>query len=195
MAVRSVDFEVRRALEWLASERSEARRHAAVMVLKELAINAPTLFYVHVPAFVELIWSALRDPKLVIREGAVEALRACLELIAERESRLRQQWYQKILEEALKGFRGTNYDHIHGSLLVVGACARVCRSVRLSHSLVFLPGELLRNTGDFMKAKFGEICEIVMKHKDSSNKLVKKTMIGNVRRHRCTTRVTRTLRV
>ena len=45
---------------------------------------------------------------------------ACLELIAERESRLRQQWYQKILEEAQKGFRGTNYDHIHGSLLVVG---------------------------------------------------------------------------
>lgn len=115
-----VDFEVRRALEWLSSERSEPRRHAAVMVLKELAINAPTLFYVHVPAFVDLIWGALRDTKVVIREGAIEALRACLELISERESRLRQQWYQKILEEALKGFRGTNYDHIHGSLLVIG---------------------------------------------------------------------------
>lgn len=73
-----IDFETKRALEWLSSERNEPRRHAAVLVLKELAINAPTLFYVHVPAFVDLIWSALRDPKLVIREGAIDALRGSL---------------------------------------------------------------------------------------------------------------------
>lgn len=94
-------------------------------------------------AFVELIWGPLRDTKAAIREGAVEALRACLELIAERESRLRQQWYQKILEEARKSFRGSNSDHIHGSLLAIG--------------------ELLRNAGDFMKSQFGEVCETVIK--------------------------------
>ena len=76
-----VEFEVTRALEGLSSERYEARRHASVMVLKELALNAPTLFYVHVPAFVDLIWVALRDAKLPIREGAIEALRACLEVM------------------------------------------------------------------------------------------------------------------
>lgn len=44
--------------------RYEPRRHAAVMVLKELAHNSPTLFYVHVSTFVDLVWVALRDPKV-----------------------------------------------------------------------------------------------------------------------------------
>jgi hypothetical protein len=41
-------------------------------------------------------------------------------------------------------------------------------------------GELLRNTGEFMKAKFAEVCETIIKYKESSNKLVKKTVIGNM---------------
>lgn len=45
--------------------RYEPRRQAAVLVLKELAQNSPTLFYVHVSTFVELIWVALRDPKVI----------------------------------------------------------------------------------------------------------------------------------
>ena len=43
-----VDKEVRRALEWIRDERIESARYAAVMILKELAENAPTLFYQHV---------------------------------------------------------------------------------------------------------------------------------------------------
>lgn len=37
------------------TERYEPRRYAAVLVLKELAINAPTLFNVHVAAFVDQV--------------------------------------------------------------------------------------------------------------------------------------------
>lgn len=59
-----VEFEVRRALEWLQGDRNEVRRHAAVLVLRQLAQNAPTLFYVHVATFFEHIWTALRDPKV-----------------------------------------------------------------------------------------------------------------------------------
>ena len=33
----------------LPGERNEARRHTAILVLRELATNAPTLFYPHVP--------------------------------------------------------------------------------------------------------------------------------------------------
>lgn len=44
----------------------EPRRHASVLVLKELAQNSPTLFYVHVSAFVEFIWVTLRDPKVLL---------------------------------------------------------------------------------------------------------------------------------
>ena len=47
-------------------DRSEQRRHAAVLVLKELAEHAPTLFNVHVSSFLDHVWVALRDPKLVL---------------------------------------------------------------------------------------------------------------------------------
>lgn len=45
-------------------DRQEARRHASVLVLKELAVNAPTLFYSYVQQFFDSIWGALRDPKV-----------------------------------------------------------------------------------------------------------------------------------
>ena len=47
-----------------AGDRQEARRHASVLVLKELAVNAPTLFYSYVQQFFDSIWGALRDPKV-----------------------------------------------------------------------------------------------------------------------------------
>jgi hypothetical protein len=40
------------------------RRHTAILVLRELATNAPTLFYPHVPQFFDVIFSAVRDPKV-----------------------------------------------------------------------------------------------------------------------------------
>ena len=67
-----VESEVKRSLDWLESaDRVEARRYAAVLILRELAANAPTVFNVHVPAFIDAIWPALRDQSLVIREAAV----------------------------------------------------------------------------------------------------------------------------
>ncbi len=55
-AVFVVEFEVKRALEWLQDATHQSRRYAAVLVLKELAENAPTLFYVHVSSFFDLVW-------------------------------------------------------------------------------------------------------------------------------------------
>ena len=53
--------------------RCESRRHAAVLVLKELADNAPSLFYIHAAAFFEHIWVALRNSRPEIRESAAKA--------------------------------------------------------------------------------------------------------------------------
>lgn len=46
----------------------------------------PTYFYQHVSQFFEQIINAIQDPKVAIREGAVEALRAALVVIAQRET-------------------------------------------------------------------------------------------------------------
>ncbi len=53
----------------------EHRRYAAVLVLRELAQQAPAVFNVHVKSFIDAIWSALKDTRLHVREGAVAALK------------------------------------------------------------------------------------------------------------------------
>jgi FKBP12-rapamycin complex-associated protein len=46
----------------------------------------PTYFFQQVQQFFDLIFNAVRDTKPVIREGAVEALRASLVVTAQRET-------------------------------------------------------------------------------------------------------------
>ncbi|XP_015759867.1 PREDICTED: serine/threonine-protein kinase mTOR-like [Acropora digitifera] len=132
-----VEFEVKRALEWLCGDRNEGRRHAAVLVLKELALNAPTFFFQQVQPFFENIPNAVRDPKQAIREGAVEALQACLVILAQRETKEMQKrpiWYNQIYDEAKRGFEDTNTkekgvvltkdDKAHGSMLIMNELIR-----------------------------------------------------------------------
>ena len=79
----SVVTQVRRAIEWLG-DKGEARRYAAALILRELAENAPAVFNVHVRAFIDAIWNGLRDPKQLVREASVAALRVrppCLHLV------------------------------------------------------------------------------------------------------------------
>ena len=158
LAADIVEFEVKRALEWLEGDRSEQRRYAAVLVLKELADNTPTLFNVHVATFVDHIWVTLRDPKLQIREAAIDALRHCLLLISKRALRLKIQRYDKIFQEIQQSFKSNNSDSIHGALLAIG--------------------EVLVGTGDYMLPRFKEVCESVMKYKDHRDKLVRECVIS-----------------
>lgn len=133
------DFVVKRAIEWLGEERHEAKRHAAVLILQELAMSTPTFFFQNVQPIFDCIFNGVRDPKPMIREGAVLALRAALIVTAQRETKDTQNppWYSKCYEEAEKGFeeafgaggsgsgggmreKGVNRDdRVHGSLLVI----------------------------------------------------------------------------
>ncbi len=63
MTADVVEFEINRAMQLLASA---AGSLAAVLVLRELAGNAPTLFYVSVPKFISGLWVALRDSRLQV---------------------------------------------------------------------------------------------------------------------------------
>jgi len=99
-----VEEEVNRAFKWLKNPvREERKRFAAALTLRELAANAPTVFNVHVPQFIKAVWPALHDPSLDVRLAGVLALRACLMVIEQRETRYRVQWYYKLYEEARKG--------------------------------------------------------------------------------------------
>ena len=129
---------MKRALEWLEAERNELRRLAACLILTRMADNAPTVFNVHVPGFINTIWFGLRDTKMTIRERACGALRACLIVVEKRETRYRVQWYYKLFEETVKGLgKGASVESVHGSLMAVG--------------------ELLGHSGEFMLARYKEV--------------------------------------
>lgn len=92
----SFEFDIKRAFEWLMEERTEGKRHAAVLVLRELAVAMPTFFYQQVGSFFEHIFVAIKDPKPMIREGAGQALRAVLIVTSQREGTKQNnnpQWY------------------------------------------------------------------------------------------------------
>ncbi|KPJ18652.1 Serine/threonine-protein kinase mTOR [Papilio machaon] len=131
-----VEFEVKRAFEWLSEERNEGRRHSAVLLLKELAIAMPTYFYQQVSGFFDHILVALKDPKQQIREAAAKALRAGLVVTAQREtakqSTAKPQWYLQCYEEAMVSFEDipfkekgiTKEDKVHGGLLILNELLR-----------------------------------------------------------------------
>lgn len=133
-AAEYVEHEVKRALEWLTSDRQESKRLAAVLVLKELAVNTPTFFFQQVQQFFDCIFNAVRDPKPNIREGAVAALRAALAVTSQRESKATQkaQWYRQCYDEAVKLYdelqgrekKLSRDDWAHGSLLIMNELLR-----------------------------------------------------------------------
>ncbi|GBN02820.1 Serine/threonine-protein kinase mTOR, partial [Araneus ventricosus] len=132
-----VEFEAKRAFEWLSGDRHESKRHAAVLVLRELAVSTPTFFFQQVQQFFDCIFNATCDPKPSIRESAAAALRAALVVTAQRETKETQKTfcYKAIYEVAVKGFNEavkekgvTRDDKIHGSLLVINELLR-CSNV------------------------------------------------------------------
>ncbi|KAG7166823.1 Serine/threonine-protein kinase mTOR-like [Homarus americanus] len=125
---------VKRSFEWLQADRNEGRRHAAVLVLRELALSVPTYFFQQVQQFLDVIFHAVRDPKPAIRENAVAALRVALTITTQRETKeMQQTMYKQCLTEVWAGFEDsgnnkdrslTRDDRIHGSLLVLNELLR-----------------------------------------------------------------------
>ncbi|KAH3893902.1 hypothetical protein DPMN_018054 [Dreissena polymorpha] len=140
-----VEVVVKKALEWLTEDRHEVKRHAAVLCFMELAVNTPTFFFQQIQQFFDCIFTAVRDPKPMIREGAVAALRAALTVTSQREGKASQtsQWYKQCFDEVDRHFDDTilrdkkmsKDDWAHGSLLIINELLR-CSNVE---------GERLRN--------------------------------------------------
>ncbi|RLN97572.1 hypothetical protein BBJ28_00010972 [Nothophytophthora sp. Chile5] len=185
-----VDFEAKRAFEWLqdgaVAARNEAlvsqRRLAACFVLRELAQAAPTLFHVNLTTFFQSIWGAVRDPKVEIREAATSALAACLQLITRRQTRHRVQWYCKVYDQVFEGLalRPSASDRVPSSSSPpsssVNGQLTALASWECAHGSLLVIGELLANTGRFMVPRFREVCDTVLLYKDAKEKLVSRTV-------------------
>lgn len=152
-----VESEVKTALEWLQSERVEERRFSAVLVLKELGKNAPTLMFNYVQHVFEFIWVGVRDIKLHIRGASAEAISECLKIIREREQSARIQYQNQTYEEVRAGIKMNTKESVHGSLLVMK--------------------ELLQQGGMFMHNHYQEACEIVYRLRDNGDKTIRQTVV------------------
>ncbi|KAH8649050.1 armadillo-type protein [Xylariales sp. PMI_506] len=152
-----VESEVKTSLEWLQSERVEEKRYSAVLVLRELARNAPTLMYSYVGLIFDLIWVGLRDSRQLIRATSGETVSACFRIIRERDQEMKQAWMTKMYNEMIVGLKISTVDSIHGSLLVLK--------------------ELLEQGGMFMQEHYQEACEIVFRHKDHKDVVIRKTVV------------------
>jgi len=152
-----VDAEVQTALEWMQSDRVEERRYSAVLVLRELARNCPTLMYPYVGFVFDHIWIGLRDPRHLIRATSSETVSACFKIIRERDQDLKQEWMDKMFAEAIKGLKTNSVEYIHASLLVLK--------------------ELLEQGGMYMQSHYQEACDIVYRHKDARDPAIRKTVV------------------
>jgi serine/threonine-protein kinase mTOR len=113
---RFMDKEVPAAIELMQPDKQESSRYAGVLILKELARNSPTYFHSHISVVFDNILVPLRDPRVIVREGAAELLAACLEIVTQRD-RYRNSYLLRIHQEAQTGLKQSNPDTIHGSLL------------------------------------------------------------------------------
>ncbi|KAJ0410136.1 hypothetical protein ATCC90586_001621 [Pythium insidiosum] len=147
------DYHVKPALEWLANDTYHVRRHAAVMILKELSVNAPSTSFRYIDRYFDIIWSAFWDARVVVRVSASESLQTCISLIQQREYSRRSLLYKKAYDEAMRSLQRGTSDAAHGALLIIN--------------------ELLRNTGDFMHHHYNDVCKVVfnlLEHKSPSVK-------------------------
>lgn len=156
------EYEVARALDYLTGERerNESGRYAAVLIIKEMARNAPHSFHPYVNRVLDRIWVALRDTRVLVREGAAEALGACLHIIAQREKQMGLQACESIYEEAERGLKMSTVEAVHGSLLTVQ--------------------ELLQHSKTFMRSRFHRACDLVFRLHKHRDPLIRRTITSLV---------------
>ncbi|KIK95251.1 hypothetical protein PAXRUDRAFT_33077 [Paxillus rubicundulus Ve08.2h10] len=150
-----MDLEVPAAVELLQGQ--ESPRYAGVLILKELARNSAIYFHSHISLVFDKILIPLREPRVMVREGAAELLAACLDIVANRERQTRTTYLMKILQDAQFGLKMAQPEVIHGSLLMYR--------------------ELLLHGDMFIRESFLDTAEQILRFKSHRDGLVRKMVI------------------
>lgn len=167
-----VDFEAKKAIEWLQSDnrQHENRRHAAILIISALAGNAPLLLQGYITQILEHIWVPLRDHKLIIRNDAAITLQKCMSIIYTRDVEARRKWIRILIDLASKGLNENNLvDHSDSNgysssyNLISNASAPSSESI---HGALLVYRELVRYHDDpYIKSMFELIYENVTLYK------------------------------
>ena len=120
-----VESEATRALEWLRMDLPD-KRLAACLTLKELAKNAPSLFYSKTNysvtnsssaatvtvsrsgsgsnEFIDFVFPSLRDPQPIVRACGADALSECIKILIQRQHQTITGTLCQIYKEMMDGF-------------------------------------------------------------------------------------------
>lgn len=170
-----VEFEVKRSLEWLVTEKVENKRHAAVLILSSLAYNAPALIYPYIKEILLNIWIGLRDPSLSLRQDSAICLRRCLNIIYERDTELRNYWFNKLYNEALSIFKGVTSTTANGNTSGTISSNNIVNSpAEFVHGSLLCYRELILQGTSVLAPKLDEISETLMSVKDYRSSDVRK---------------------
>ncbi|RHY28067.1 hypothetical protein DYB32_006287 [Aphanomyces invadans] len=152
------EYHMKPALQWLGNENFQVRRQAAVVIMRELAINAPAILFRHIDTFFDVIWNAFGDTKQQTRESAADALQACFALLQARDSNRKSQWYSRTYDEWRRGLDKGSPESMHGAFLILN--------------------ELLRNSGDFMFPNYERVGQQVLSYQSHKSSVVRRAVIN-----------------
>ncbi len=81
---------------------------AFIQVLKEMAMNAPAAFYVHISAVFDGVAPLLVDKDRNIREAVANVLGACLSASAQRGGQFYLRWHCRCFDMIIHGLKNTS---------------------------------------------------------------------------------------
>jgi serine/threonine-protein kinase mTOR len=156
-----VEAEMTAAFEWLGLEnKQESRKLAAVLLIRELAKNSPTIVYGFIPQIFDVIWNALRDNKDLIRDIAAEAVSACFRIMIARDQQFQTQYFSMIYNKAIELLRSPNIDDLLGALLILK--------------------QLLQQGNMFMREHYRNVCDVAIRFKDHKDPRIRSQIVQTI---------------
>ncbi|KAF8004447.1 hypothetical protein HF325_001895 [Metschnikowia pulcherrima] len=178
-----VDFEAKKAIEWLLSDNRqyENRRHAAILIVTALAENAPLLLQGYVSQILEHIWMPLKDHKLIIRNDAAIALQKCMSIIYSRGIDSRLKWIRVLIDTASLILNTSSHDHSDangGAVTSYGlSSGSGSHSNDTIHGALLVYRELVRYHDDpYVKSMFESMYENVTLYKNHKLAIIRQEL-------------------
>ncbi|KAJ2657369.1 phosphatidylinositol kinase- protein kinase tor1 [Coemansia sp. RSA 1200] len=158
VVMSSVEPEVSRCLEWLASDRGEVRRTTALRLIEVLCVGASTSLYSYIPKVLTALSKPLNDHRLEMRTAAARTLGACLDLVPMHDQTVRNPWLNFLHEELQRVQQHGSVEGFHAALLI-------CQ-------------ELVLHGGMYMHSYYSNASEMALKLKDHRDPVVRKAAIN-----------------
>ena len=100
-------------------ERNEFRLLVSVLILRELSLATPDLLDDHVLLLTDLIWTALWDPMVELREASAGVFAGCLSIASLHDNEFQAEVFNLAITQVQTGLTDTSSDVLHGSLLAL----------------------------------------------------------------------------